>query len=218
MTKNEFLSALDNLIAEKHLLKHPFYQLWSQGKLTRENLREYAISYYPHVAAFPTLRLGRALGLRGRGAAPGAAREPDRGGARHGEPSRAVAAVRGRARRGCVGARRGAADARGGRHDRGVPPRDARRLGGRGPRGPLRVRVADPRGLEDQARGPRPPSTASSTRMRRASSRCTRRPTCGTGRSSGRRSGASPTRPRRGRRPWRRRGAAATRSTGRSTA
>jgi pyrroloquinoline-quinone synthase len=54
MTSNEFLTALDALIAEKHLLKHPFYQLWSQGKLSQENLREYAISYYPHVAAFPT--------------------------------------------------------------------------------------------------------------------------------------------------------------------
>jgi pyrroloquinoline-quinone synthase len=54
MTREEFLTALDALIAEKHLLNHPFYQLWSQGKLTRENLREYAISYYPHVAAFPT--------------------------------------------------------------------------------------------------------------------------------------------------------------------
>ncbi len=54
MTKNEFLTALDDLIAENHLLKHPFYQLWSQGRLSRENLREYAISYYPHVAAFPT--------------------------------------------------------------------------------------------------------------------------------------------------------------------
>src|SRR5881396_2001484 len=54
MTREEFLDALDALIAEKHLLKHPFCQLWSQGKLTRENLREYAISYYPHVAAFPT--------------------------------------------------------------------------------------------------------------------------------------------------------------------
>jgi pyrroloquinoline-quinone synthase len=54
MTREEFLDSLDALIAEKHLLKHPFYQLWSQGKLTRENLREYAISYYPHVAAFPT--------------------------------------------------------------------------------------------------------------------------------------------------------------------
>ncbi len=54
MNREEFLTAMDALIAENHLLKHPFYQLWSQGKLTRENLREYAISYYPHVAAFPT--------------------------------------------------------------------------------------------------------------------------------------------------------------------
>ena len=54
MTREEFLTALDGLIAEKHLLNHPFYQLWSQGKLTTENLREYAVSYYPHVAAFPT--------------------------------------------------------------------------------------------------------------------------------------------------------------------
>ncbi|HEX4440289.1 MAG TPA: CADD family putative folate metabolism protein [Thermoanaerobaculia bacterium] len=54
MTREEFLTALDALIAERHLLNHPFYQLWSQGKLTQEHLREYAVSYYPHVAAFPT--------------------------------------------------------------------------------------------------------------------------------------------------------------------
>lgn len=54
MTNEEFLDALDALVAEKHLLKHPFYTLWSEGKLTRENIREYAVSYYPHVAAFPT--------------------------------------------------------------------------------------------------------------------------------------------------------------------
>jgi len=54
MTRDEFLDALDALVAEKHLLKHPFYCLWSQGKLTRDDIREYAISYYPHVAAFPT--------------------------------------------------------------------------------------------------------------------------------------------------------------------
>jgi len=54
MTRDEFLDALDALVAEKHLLKHPFYKLWSEGKLSRENIREYAISYYPHVAAFPT--------------------------------------------------------------------------------------------------------------------------------------------------------------------
>jgi pyrroloquinoline-quinone synthase len=54
MTREDFLAALDAIVAEKHLLKHPFYQLWSQGRLTKDNLREYAISYYPHVAAFPT--------------------------------------------------------------------------------------------------------------------------------------------------------------------
>lgn len=54
MTRDEFLDALDALVAEKHLLKHPFYKLWSEGKLSRGNIREYAISYYPHVAAFPT--------------------------------------------------------------------------------------------------------------------------------------------------------------------
>jgi pyrroloquinoline-quinone synthase len=53
MTVSEFIAAMDALVAEKHLLKHPFYVMWTQGRLTRENLREYAISYYPHVAAFP---------------------------------------------------------------------------------------------------------------------------------------------------------------------
>jgi len=53
MTREEFLEKLDRLVEEKHLLKHPFYVLWNEGKLTREQLREYAISYYPHVAAFP---------------------------------------------------------------------------------------------------------------------------------------------------------------------
>ena len=53
MTRTEFLEALDLLVAEKHLLKHRFYVLWTEGKLSREQLREYAISYYPHVAAFP---------------------------------------------------------------------------------------------------------------------------------------------------------------------
>src|SRR5262245_65561475 len=54
MTREEFLDALDAVIAGKHLLNHPFYQLWSRGELKLETLREYAISYYPHVAAFPT--------------------------------------------------------------------------------------------------------------------------------------------------------------------
>jgi pyrroloquinoline-quinone synthase len=54
MNTEEFLNRLDSLVAEKHLLKHRFYTLWSEGRLSRENIRDYAISYYPHVAAFPT--------------------------------------------------------------------------------------------------------------------------------------------------------------------
>jgi pyrroloquinoline-quinone synthase len=54
MNTEDFLNSLDDLVAERHLLKHDFYVLWSEGKLTREHIREYAISYYPHVAAFPT--------------------------------------------------------------------------------------------------------------------------------------------------------------------
>ncbi len=53
MNREEFLTRLDALVAEKHLLKHPFYVLWNEGKLTREDLRSYAISYYPQVANFP---------------------------------------------------------------------------------------------------------------------------------------------------------------------
>lgn len=53
MTSEAFLDALDSLVSEKHLLNHPFYRMWTAGSLTLENLREYAISYYPHVAAFP---------------------------------------------------------------------------------------------------------------------------------------------------------------------
>lgn len=53
MTSTEFLEALDRLVEEKHLLKHPFYVLWTEGKLTLEDLRRYAIAYYPQVANFP---------------------------------------------------------------------------------------------------------------------------------------------------------------------
>jgi len=42
-----------NLIQPFHLLKHPFYQAWMAADLSIENLRNYAIQYYPHVKAFP---------------------------------------------------------------------------------------------------------------------------------------------------------------------
>src|SRR5512143_1438551 len=51
---NDFVQELDARIARHDLLCHPFYQAWSEGKLTSEDLREYAADYYHHVAAFPT--------------------------------------------------------------------------------------------------------------------------------------------------------------------
>ena len=49
----EVIATLNALIAEKNLLKHPFYEAWTAGELPIERLRDYAIRYYPHVAAFP---------------------------------------------------------------------------------------------------------------------------------------------------------------------
>lgn len=54
MTSQEFLRELDERIAKYDLLTHPFYQAWSRGELTREDIREYATDYYHHVRAFPT--------------------------------------------------------------------------------------------------------------------------------------------------------------------
>jgi pyrroloquinoline-quinone synthase len=49
-----YLDKIDNDIAEKHLLKHPFYLAWTRGELSKEALTDYAKQYYHHVAAFPT--------------------------------------------------------------------------------------------------------------------------------------------------------------------
>jgi pyrroloquinoline-quinone synthase len=51
---NKHLDKIDNDIAEKHLLRHPFYLAWTRGELSKEALADYARQYYHHVAAFPT--------------------------------------------------------------------------------------------------------------------------------------------------------------------
>ena len=53
MPNVELLAKIDAAIAEKNLLKHPFYQDWQEGKLSRESLQLYAAQYYRHVEAFP---------------------------------------------------------------------------------------------------------------------------------------------------------------------
>ncbi len=63
MTTAEFAAELDARIAKFDLLCHPFYKAWSEGQLTREDLREYALDYYEHVRAFPTYLAELALRL-----------------------------------------------------------------------------------------------------------------------------------------------------------
>lgn len=48
-----FFPALELRLKRYDLLQHPFYQAWSKGELTREDLREYASEYWHHVSAFP---------------------------------------------------------------------------------------------------------------------------------------------------------------------
>jgi pyrroloquinoline-quinone synthase len=51
---NAYLDRLDEQIAARHLLTHPFYLAWTRGELRKETLADYAAQYYQHVAAFPT--------------------------------------------------------------------------------------------------------------------------------------------------------------------
>ena len=39
---NSLTQNIDRIIEERSLLKHPFYQTWSDGKLTREALVGYS--------------------------------------------------------------------------------------------------------------------------------------------------------------------------------
>ncbi|MBI3299231.1 MAG: CADD family putative folate metabolism protein [Elusimicrobia bacterium] len=47
--------AIDATIEELSLLKHPFYQAWSAGRLTQDDLRTYSKEYYHLEKNFPRL-------------------------------------------------------------------------------------------------------------------------------------------------------------------
>ncbi len=49
----DLFARIDAVLAEKSLLKHPFYQAWTAGTLTREDLAHYARQYYAQEARFP---------------------------------------------------------------------------------------------------------------------------------------------------------------------
>ena len=48
-----FVEVLKKELSSYHLLKHPFYQMWMEGTLPKDCIRNYASQYYHHVSAFP---------------------------------------------------------------------------------------------------------------------------------------------------------------------
>ena len=54
MNPTLFTTELDARVAPFDLLTHPFYQDWSAGRLSSEQLRAHAAEYFHLVAAFPT--------------------------------------------------------------------------------------------------------------------------------------------------------------------
>jgi pyrroloquinoline-quinone synthase len=46
-------AAIDAKVASQAMLKHPFYQAWTEGRLSLDTLRAYARQYFHHVEAFP---------------------------------------------------------------------------------------------------------------------------------------------------------------------
>jgi pyrroloquinoline-quinone synthase len=46
-------ASIDARVAARAMLSHPFYQAWTEGRLSLDTLRAYARQYYHHVEAFP---------------------------------------------------------------------------------------------------------------------------------------------------------------------
>ena len=47
------IQILNQKIEAQHLLKHAFYQAWTNGELTLDELRSYSRQYFSQVRAFP---------------------------------------------------------------------------------------------------------------------------------------------------------------------
>jgi pyrroloquinoline-quinone synthase len=54
LVSSQFEINLLKAVEEYSMLKHPFYVAWTEGKLSKSVLAEYAKQYYAHVRAFPT--------------------------------------------------------------------------------------------------------------------------------------------------------------------
>lgn len=50
---SDFAMEIEKAVSPYHLLNHPFYKAWNEGKLDNEMIKDYARQYYHHVKAFP---------------------------------------------------------------------------------------------------------------------------------------------------------------------
>ena len=55
---NDLIARIEETIQERSLLKHPFYQAWTEGSLPMDSLKEYAAQYYHFELAYPTFLSG----------------------------------------------------------------------------------------------------------------------------------------------------------------
>jgi len=53
MTGLSVSQAIDSKVSARAMLSHPFYQAWTEGRLSLDDLRSYARQYFHHVEAFP---------------------------------------------------------------------------------------------------------------------------------------------------------------------
>ena len=53
LKKEEFVSAIESILSDRSILKHPFYRKWDEGKLSMAEPQEYAKQYYHFVQNFP---------------------------------------------------------------------------------------------------------------------------------------------------------------------
>ena len=53
MTPTTIAQRLDDVVATKKLLEHPFYEAWAAGTLTKEDLNFYSRQYWRQVESFP---------------------------------------------------------------------------------------------------------------------------------------------------------------------
>ncbi len=51
---SSLIKRIDEMIEERSLLKHPFYQMWSDGKLSLDSLKGYSKEYFQLVKAVPS--------------------------------------------------------------------------------------------------------------------------------------------------------------------